>query len=212
MSNTAEKLDFAAAARRLTASQVSLRERRRFRRMPIAVSGRLLDPLGREHDCRTADISPGDVRIAASILPGVGERVVIYLDGIGRVSGHVARTCGEGEVAIIFDFSAHKRERLAEQLTLEINKSLGIDEPIRPAPREGSQFIRLEFETGEAYDGEVLDFSLAGITIRSGRPPPLIGVWVRAGNIYGRVARLIDGGFAIDFEQRRQVADTINDV
>jgi hypothetical protein len=151
MTNTAEKLDFASAARRLTASQVGLRERRRFRRLPIAVSGRMLDTFGREHDCRTADMSPGDVRIAAPITPGVGERVVLYLDGIGRVSGRVARSCGEGEVAIIFDFSAHKRERLAEQLTLEINKSLGIDEPIRPAPREGgdAQLIRLEFETGE---------------------------------------------------------------
>ena len=88
--HAAEKIDLAAAARRLTAAQVGIRERRRFRRMPIEVNGRLLDPLGREHDCRTADISPGDIRIAAPILPHVGERVVIYLAGFGRVSGHVA--------------------------------------------------------------------------------------------------------------------------
>jgi hypothetical protein len=25
-------------------------------------------------------------------------------------------------------------------------------------------------------------------------------VWVRVGNVYGRVARLIEGGFAIDFQ------------
>jgi len=202
MSNAAEKIDFAAAARRLTASQIGLRERRRFRRMPIEVSGRMLDPLGREHDCRTADISPGDIRIAAPILPQVGDRVVLYLDGIGRVSGSVARKCGEGEVAIIFDFSAHKREKLAEQLTIFINKNLGIDEPLRDI-REGAQTITLSFETGEIYEGEILDFSLAGITIRSKRPPPLIGVWVRVGTVYGRVARIIEGGFAIDFEQRQ---------
>ena len=34
------------------------------------------------------------------------------------MSGKVARKCGEGEVAVIFDFSAHKREKMAEQLTL----------------------------------------------------------------------------------------------
>ncbi len=201
MSNAAEKIDFAAAARRLTASQVGLRERRRFRRMPIEVSGRMLDPFGREHDCRTADISPGDIRIAAPILPPVGERVVLYLEGIGRVTGNVARRCGEGEVAIIFDFSAHKREKLAEQLTIFVNKNLGIDEPVREI-REGAQTISLTFETGETYEGEVLDFSLAGITIRSKRPPPLIGVWVRVGAVYGRVARIIENGFAIDFEPR----------
>jgi hypothetical protein len=201
--SAAEKIDLAAAARRLTAAQVGIRERRRFRRMPIAVTGRLLDDAGREHDCRTADISPGDIRIAATTLPRVGERVVIYLDGFGRVSGKVARTCGEGEVAVIFDFTAHKREKMAEQLTLLVNRDLGIEEPVRPTIRDGAHLVRLEFETGESYEGEVADFSLAGITIKANRPPPLIGVWVRVGNVYGRVARLIEGGFAIDFEPRK---------
>jgi hypothetical protein len=200
MSNAAPKLDLASAARRLAAAQVGLRERRRFRRMPMEVSGRLLDPFGRELDCRTADISPGDVRIVATKLPAVGDRVVIYLEGIGRVSGKVARTCGEGEVAVIFDFSAHKREKMAEQLTILINRDLGIEEPVRPILRDGAHHVRLEFETGESYEGEVTDFSLAGITIKTKRPPPLIGVWVRVGNVYGRVARLIEGGFAIDFQ------------
>ena len=44
MSMHAAKIDLADAARRLTAAQVGLRERRRFRRMPIVVSGRMLDP------------------------------------------------------------------------------------------------------------------------------------------------------------------------
>jgi hypothetical protein len=199
--SAAVKIDIAAAARRLTAAQVGIRERRRFRRMPIEVTGRLLDDAGREHDCRTADISPGDIRIAAATLPRVGERVVIYLDGFGRVSGKVSRTCGEGEVAVIFDFSAHKREKMAEQLTLAVNRELGIEEPARELT-EGAQTVRLEFETGDIYEGEVVDFSLAGVTIKSKRPPPLIGVWVRVGQVYGRVARLIEGGFAIDFDPR----------
>jgi hypothetical protein len=85
---------------------------------------------------------------------------------------------------------------------LVVNKDLGVDEQVREI-REGAQTVQLAFETGESYDGEVLDFSLAGITIRSQRPPPLIGVWVRVGAVYGRVARLIEGGFAIDFAPTR---------
>ena len=204
MSYTARKRDLAAAVRRLSAGQAGLHERRRFRRVPIEITGRLLDTAGREHDCRTADISPGDARIISDVLPAVGERVVIYLNGFGRVSGKVARKCGEGQMAVIFDFSAHKREKIAEQLTLAVNKDLGIEEDARPAVRDGAQTVKLEFETGEAYVGEVVDFSLAGITIKSQRPPPLIGVWVRVGTVYGRVSRLIEGGFAIDLEPRRQ--------
>jgi hypothetical protein len=204
MSTAAAKLDLAAAARRLAAAQVGLRERRRFRRLPIAITGRLLDASGREHDCRTADISPGDARIVSDVLPNMGDRVVIYLSGLGRVSGRVARKCSESEMAVIFDFSAHKREKMAEQLTLVLNKDLGIDEDMRPTLREGAQSVRLEFETGEAYEGEVVDFSLTGITVKSKRPPPLLGVWVRIGTVYGRVARLIEGGFAVDLEPRKQ--------
>jgi hypothetical protein len=202
MRNAAQKLDLSAIASRLSSARMGARERRRFRRLSLVIGGRLLDAAGREHDCRTADISPGDVRIVAATPPDVGQRVVIYLEGIGRVSGKVARTCGDGEVAVIFDFSAHKREKLAEQLTLAINKDLGIEPEAAVITREGAQVVRLQLETGESYDGEVIDFSLAGVTIRAKRAPPLIGMWVRVGAVYGRVARLTEGGFAIDFEQR----------
>src|SRR5690349_15611909 len=152
MSNAAPKLDLAAAARRLTAAQVGIRERRRFRRIPIEVNGRLLDTLGRELDCRTADISPGDIRIAAPTLPG-----------FGGVSGSVARHCGEGEAAVLFDFSAHKREKMAEQLTIAMNKQLfdgAIVEDEKPiVPTRPDHMTRIEFEDGQTCMGEILDFS-----------------------------------------------------
>jgi hypothetical protein len=134
--------------------------------------------------------------------PPVGERVIVYLEGFGRLSGRVARTCGEGEIAVIFDFSAHKRERLAEQLTVAINKDLGIEEPSRPMAHDTTRLVRIEHEAGDAYEGEILDFSLAGVTIRSRRLAPPLGAWVRIGGVYGRVARLIEGGYAVDFEPR----------
>lgn len=201
--SAAEKLNFQAIAQRLYEARTGTRERRRFRRTPLTVGGRMLDPLGREQDCRTADISPGDVRIAAPLLPEVGERVVLYLDGLGRMSGRVARKCGEAEVAVIFDFSAHKREKLAEQLMLAMNAHLGVQAEARAAaaPQSG-QLARIDLESGESYQGEVLDFSLAGMTLKTAKPAPQIGAWVRVGGVYGRVARLIDGGFAVDFEPR----------
>ncbi len=87
-------------------------------------------------------------------------------------------------------------------MTLLINKDLGVDEPQRAPMNSGAQFARIEFESGESYQGEILDFSLSGVTLRSTKPPPFIGDWVRVGNVYGRVARLIEGGFAVDFEPR----------
>lgn len=203
MSSPAQKLDFASAAARLAAARTNARERRRFRRAPLVVGGRLLDPLGREHDCRTADISPGDVRLAATVLPEVGSSVVIYLEGFGRLAGSVARRCGEDEVAVIFQMSTHKRERMAEALTWMMNKdALGLEQEARAPLREGAPMTRVELETGGVIEGEVLDFSLAGVTVQTPKAAPPLGAWVRVGGVYGRVARLIDGGFAVDFEPR----------
>ena len=205
MRSTAQTLDLATAASRLTSRRNNAAERRRFRRTPIVVSGRMLGAGGQEHDCRTADMSPGDVRIVTVTAPPIGQQVVLYLDGFGRVSGKIARKCGEGEVAVIFDFSAHKREKLAEQLTLAINRDLGIEEPAhRTITPETARSIRIEHEAGDAYEGEVVDFSLTGVTIHTRRLAPPIGAWVRIGGVYGRVARMIEGGFAVDFDPRAQ--------
>lgn len=203
MSIAAQRVNLASAARKLTSTGARARERRRFYRAPLVVGGRMLDSSGVEYDCRTADISPGDVRVASAVRqPPVGERVVLYLDGLGRVSGRVARTCGEGEVAIIFDFSAHKREKLTEHLTVAINKDLGVSIPAPPISKTSVNDAQVELETGESYTCEILDFSLAGITVKTLKPPPLLGSWARVGGVYGRVARLIEGGFAVDFEPR----------
>jgi hypothetical protein len=206
MAATIEKPDFARAASRLAQTQIRARERRRFRRAPLIINGRMLDPLGREHDFRTADLSPGDVRLASPILPEVGHRVVLYFEGFGRVTGSVARRCGGAEVAIIFEQSAHKREKMAEALIWAMNKAaLGLDEIDRRSETiNETRRTQIQLETGETIEGEVLDFSLAGITIRSSvKPPPLLGSWVRIGNGHGRIARYIEGGFAVDFETRR---------
>jgi hypothetical protein len=205
MNSAAQKIDLASVASKLALTRVRAQERRRFYRAPVVVGGRMLDAAGAEYDCRTADLSPGDVRIASPVRrPNVGERVVLYLEGFGRLSGKVARTCGEGEVAIIFDFSAHKREKLAEALTVAINKDLGVVLPGAQLSQGAPNLARVEIENGESYEGEVLDFSLAGITLKTLKPPPLLGSWVRVGGVYGRVARLIEGGFAVDFEPRQR--------
>lgn len=210
MSSAAQRLDFANAAARISAAGTpKSQERRRFRRMPVIVAGRMLDGAGREQDCRTADISPGDVRLASPSLPAVDDKVVLYLEGFGRLSGRVARRCGEDEVAIIFDISTHKREKMAETLTWSLNKDpLGLEE----APKEKSARARVETELGEIIDGEVLDFSLTGVTIRTPKTAPRIGEWVRVGGVYGRVARRIEGGFAIDFEPRGGAYRKLNEI
>jgi len=196
----APSLRFAAAAARLAAPRTSPAERRRFRRSPLVVGGRMLDAHGREHDCRTADISPGDARLAAPVSLASGDRIVLYLESLGRVSGRIVRPCEENQYALVFEASVHKREKMAETLTWMLNRTrLGLDAASPATNTETRYRIKVELENGDTIDGAVLDFSLAGVTVRALRRPPL-GAWVRVGSAYGRVARQTDTGFAVDFD------------
>lgn len=190
-----------AATRLQNARAASPIERRRFRRLSLVLGGKMLGANGAEIDCRTEDISPGDVRITASAEIKADERVVIYLDQIGRVSGTVARVSGDKEYAIIFDMSAYKREKLAEQLTLMITKDrIGIEQDRRIRKPAARSEVEIHVDGGGIIIGEVVDFSLVGINVKTPAMPPRIGAWVRIGGVHGRVARFIDGGFGVDFE------------
>lgn len=201
---SAAALRMSEAAQRISAMRPVSRERRRFRRVPLTVGGRLMDPAGREHDCRTADVSPGDARITTAAAVQIGDRVVFYLDELGRLEGHVVRRIGESEFAVILSVTPHKREKLAEMLTWLVSRdTMAVEIEARRLPRHGTgAMAALSIEGGPVIEGEVLDFSLVGMAVKTSHPKPPIGAWVRVGGVYGRVSRYLENGFAIDFEQR----------
>jgi hypothetical protein len=175
-------------------------DRRRFRRLDLVIGGRLMESSGGEHDCRTLDISPGDARIASTVRPAPGAEIILYLKDIGRVKSEVVRVLEENTFAVKFDASAHKRERIAEHLTVLVNPGAGVHEDRRNIRHDGGAGVTpVELEDGSTILCEIIDFSLVGIAVRTTKPRPLIGAWVRVGNQHGRVARYVDGGFAIDF-------------
>ncbi len=48
-----------------------------------------------EHPCQVLDISPGDVSLRAEYAGAPGEKIIAYLDHIGRLEGVVTRTDAE---------------------------------------------------------------------------------------------------------------------
>src|SRR6266404_2463026 len=106
-------------------------ERRRFRRVKIDLPGRLFIPAdSREARCTIVDLSPGGAAISCEIVPDAATPVVLYVDGFGRFEGTVVRRDGEG-FGVAFVCTPSKRERIAEQLILFLNKSLVDDSILR---------------------------------------------------------------------------------
>lgn len=174
-------------------------ERRRYKRVPVALSGRLFVPAeSREAHCKIADMSPGGARIACEIVPPQGAHVVVYIDGFGRFEGIVTRPV-EGAFGIQFNCSQHKRERVAEQLTLYLNGGNLSESSLRRHDREPTKGLaRFTRANGDVVNCEVLDLSLSGVSLATDVRPP-VGEFVLIGQMAGRVARHHETGIGIEF-------------
>lgn len=174
-------------------------ERRRFRRVRVDLPGRLFIPGDeREAVCTVLDMSAGGARLHCEMVPAMDTPIVLYIEGFGRFEGNVVRA-EEGDFGVRFHCSALKRERIAEQLTLHINRSIADASVLRRherAPTRG--MARFTRANGDVVACEVLDLSLSGVSLKTDARPP-IGEFVLIGQMAGRVARHHEDGIAIEF-------------
>ena len=176
-------------------------ERRRHSRVKVRLSGQFMRENRREFPCMTMDMSPGGVAFAADERVEIAERIVAYLDHVGRVEGRVVREF-QGGFAMAMKLPQLKRERLADQLTWLANRhELGMledrrHERIRPRkPR-----TTLILPTGREVMATVIDISQSGVALALASPvAPPVGTPVTVGTTKGRVVRLFTDGLAVEF-------------
>jgi PilZ domain len=175
-------------------------EKRVFQRVPVQVRGRFMREDRTEHNCDVIDMSPGDLSFRSRSVCFPGERVIAYLDHVGRIEGKVTRAMDDGFSAEIVA-SDRKREKLAAQLTWLVNKhELNLPEDRRHdrAMVKANAVAVLELEDGRRYPCRLLDLSLSGAGVAIETKPPL-GTPVRLGIKPAKVVRHFEDGVAIEF-------------
>jgi hypothetical protein len=179
----------------------ALKERRRFRRVAVAITGRLYIPATQEEViCTVEDISPGDACILCELREEPKGRAVIYLDTLGRFEGPIVRA-RHGGLVMTFSCSLQKREKLADQLTLQMNRHLLSEADLRRYDRveaASGSFTHYTRSTGEQIRCEVLDLSFTGVSVRTEMKPP-VGEHILIGHRAGRIARHHGDGIAVEF-------------
>ena len=174
-------------------------EQRSFQRVTVNLSGRLMLASHDEYDCTVIDMSPGDASFTCGARPRMGERIIAYVDHLGRIEGTVA-LLGESGFAIQLNATDRKREKLAAQLTWIANKhELGLPEDRRHdrlTPRNTRTDLMLD--DGRRYPCRIIDLSLSGAAVDIDVRPAL-GTSVQLGNMKGRVVRHFQEGVAIEF-------------
>ncbi|SFU90711.1 PilZ domain-containing protein [Methylobacterium sp. 174MFSha1.1] len=174
-------------------------DRRRHQRVAVALLGRYMLADRQEYPCRTVDMSPGGVRLACAVGGAVGERIVIYLDHVGRIEGTIARLLPDG-VAVAIGATMRKRDKIASQLTWLANRAaLGLPEDRRHervVPRQTLATLRLD--DGREVIARIIDVSLSGAALACEAELPLVSA-LTVGRTPARVVRRFKGGLAVEF-------------
>ncbi len=183
---------------------------RRYQRVKVDLLGRYMLEDRREFPCQVVDMSPGGMAVIAPQSGRLGERVVAYVDHIGRLEGMIARIFPSG-FSMTIAASQRKRDKLAAQLTWLANRQiLNLPEDRRHQRVEArDQTTTLVMENGTEERCRIVDLSVSGVAVISDNRPP-IGSAVRVGKAPGRVVRHLDNGFAVEFT-RIQNADVLKD-
>src|SRR3954447_16206247 len=187
-------------------------ERRRHQRVKVNLLGRFMLADRHEYPCQVIDMSPGGMAVVAPVVGQPGERVIAYVDHLGRLEGKVARLIENG-FAMTISATVRKRDILAAQLTWLANRQI----LNLPEDRRHGRFTpknpaaRLILPNGNNMACRVIDVSASGAAI-SIAPDlrPTVGTMLTVGKTQGRVVRHIENGFAIEFT-RLQHSDFIEE-
>ncbi len=183
-----------------TLAQRDIQEQdRQFQRIDVALFGRFMLENHQEFPCQIINMSPGNASVATPQTGKIGEKVIAYIDHIGRLEGEILRVFSGG-FAMSFASSVARRDKLAAKLTWLANRhELNLAEDRRherfPLSRRLSD-IRLE--DGRAYKARVIDVSLSGAAIEMD-VRPAVGTKLWVGQTGGRVVRHFEDGFAVEF-------------
>ena len=192
-------------------SAPSSEERRRFQRVKVHLLGRYMLADRREFPCQVINMSPGGLALLAPGIGNVGERVVAYLDHIGRIEGKITRLLDNG-FAMTVGATPRKRDKLAAQLTWLANRQiLNLPEDRRHdriVPRNPMAILKIE-EDGRQLPVRIMDLSLSGAALAS-EIRPAVGSAVTLGRVQARVVRHLEEGFAVEFVHA-QLPETVED-
>lgn len=172
-------------------------------RFPVAkveLKGRFMLPSRSEHECRIVEMSTGEMTLAASIAPRIGEKIIVYIAELGRFEGEVRRLVADSFVVGMVLPKA-KSAKLAEQLTGYGNRETLELPECRQTERvvPTSRRTTLRLFNGKESVVKIVDVSRSSVCLETS-VKPLKESKVVVGARPATVRRLFDGGFVAEFE------------
>jgi len=181
----------------------------RFQRVKVSILGRYMLADKREFPCQVLEMSPGDAVVIAPVAGIEGERIVAYLDHIGRIEGTILKQV-DGGFLMDIAATARKRDKMAAQLTWLANKDiLNLPEDRRhervvPDIRHSTVVL----DDGRRYNCKIIDISLSGAAIELDVRPAM-GTPITLGRMRARVVRHFQNGVAVEFAAAQEMLNVV---
>lgn len=178
-------------------------------RVNVSILGRYMLPDRREFPCQVLSMSPGDAVVIAPVAGVVGERIIAYLDHLGRVEGTLDAQV-EGGFSMSIDATPRKRDKMAAQLTWLANRDL-LDLPEDRRHERVVPDIRhstVVLDDGRRYNCKIIDISLSGAAIELDVRPAM-GTPVTLGRMRARVVRHFQNGVAVEFAAAQEMLNVV---
>ena len=181
----------------------------KYQRVQVSILGRYMLADRREFPCQVLSMSPGDAVVIAPAAGNVGEKVIAYIDLIGRIEGTILSQIDGG---FVMDLAAspRKRDKMAAQLTWLANKS-ALDLPEDRRHERVVPDIRhstVVLDDGRRYNCKIIDISLSGAAIELDVRPAM-GTNVTLGRMRARVARHFQNGVAVEFMSAQEMLTVV---
>jgi hypothetical protein len=184
-------------------------ENHKFQRVKVSVLGRYMLADRREFPCQIIEMSPGDAMVIAPVTGVVGEKVIAYVDHVGRIEG-VLESSMDGGFVMSIEASPRKRDKLAAQLTWLANKDvLNLPEDRRhervvPDIRHSTVVL----DDGRRYNCKIIDISLSGAAVELDVRPAM-GTPITLGRMRARVVRHFQNGVAVEFASAQEMLTVV---
>ncbi len=173
--------------------------RRIHQRVQTNLEGRFMRSSKDEHSCRVVDVSVGGLSIDSTTVVELGEKVICYIQEIGRVEGVVIRI-HEAGFAIQFVMSSRALDKLADHLTWLVNRQhLDTQDQrssTRRIPEKPLSVMTMPDGTQEVIS--LMDVSIGGAMVKSEIRPSL-NANIHLGTLRAKVLRHHSEGFSVIF-------------
>lgn len=169
-------------------------------RTRVYLHGKLFNPKDdREDACLVLDLSPNGAGLKSACTAGIGSRVVLHADELGRFEGAIVRR-NRLYVGVQFKYSETARERIVGRIANYLEHGMIVYAPTRDSGRfaVASLTHRFALKSGEIHLCEIVDIALSGISVKT-NARPAVGQRLFFGKTAALVVRHTDVGFAVAF-------------